>query len=115
MLPSLGYDLLGSGEGRAPPPKKSLTLTYALWFFGGFLGLHHFYLERDSQAFLWWASLGGYFGMGWIRDLFVIPKYVAEANQDKKYFEALIQKIKANPTVSYLISFQHRCLDCFYG
>lgn len=101
MLPALGYNLLTtSAEGaNGPAEKKSLTTTYVLWLFGGFFGLHHFYLGRDEQAFLWWASLGGYFGFGWLRDLFVIPRYVAEVNQDPKYFEGLIQKIKAHPTV----------------
>lgn len=107
MLPALGYNLLTtSAEGtNGPAQKKSITTTYVLWLFGGFFGLHHFYLGRDSQAFLWWASLGGYFGFGWLRDLFVIPRYVAEANQDPKYFEQLIQKIKSHPTVSIRYSF----------
>lgn len=37
---------------------KSLVLTYILWLFGGYLGLHHFYLRRDKQAFLWWCFPG---------------------------------------------------------
>lgn len=103
MLPALGYELLSnttSKGAKGPTKKKSLLTTYVLWLFGGFFGLHHFYLGKDVQAFLWWCTLGGYFGCGWLRDLFVIPKYVAEANQDPKYFEALIHRIKSNPIVS---------------
>ena len=32
---------------------KSLILTYLLWLFGGGFGLHHFYLNRNIQGFLW--------------------------------------------------------------
>ena len=62
--------------------KKSLKVAYFLWFFGGFFGLHHFYLERDIQGFLWLCFPGGYFGLGWIRDLWRLPDYVDEANNE---------------------------------
>ena len=39
--------------------QKSLFITYLLWLIGGWIGLHHFYLRRDKQAFLWWSTLGG--------------------------------------------------------
>ena len=32
---------------------KSVILTYLLWLFGGGFGLHHFYLNRNIQGFLW--------------------------------------------------------------
>jgi DnaJ family protein C protein 22 len=37
---------------------KSKAITYVLWLFGGLLGLHHFYLGRDKQAFLWFSTFG---------------------------------------------------------
>jgi TM2 domain-containing membrane protein YozV len=37
----------------------SLFVAYILWLVGGFFGLHHFYLGRDLQAFLWWCLPGG--------------------------------------------------------
>lgn len=58
---------------------KSVTVAYALWAFGGPLGLHHIYLERDSHALLWMLTLGG-FGFGWAREFLRIPSYVAEVN-----------------------------------
>ena len=36
---------------------KSVILTYLLWFFGGGFGLHHFYLNRNIQGFLWLCLL----------------------------------------------------------
>ncbi|CAL9703032.1 unnamed protein product [Knipowitschia caucasica] len=60
---------------------KSVTVAYALWAFGGPLGLHHIYLHRDSHALLWMVTLGG-FGLGWVREFIRIPSYVSEANRD---------------------------------
>ncbi|KAL1020898.1 hypothetical protein UPYG_G00006120 [Umbra pygmaea] len=60
---------------------KKVTVTYALWAFGGPLGLHHLYLGRDSHALLWMLTLGG-FGVGWARELLRIPAYVGEANRE---------------------------------
>ena len=61
----------------------SVTVAYVLWFFFGIFGVHHFYLKRDRHAFVWWATLGGVFGLGWIRDFWRIPDYVKEANEDE--------------------------------
>jgi len=69
-------------------------MAYLLWAVGGFFGLHHFYLKRDKQAFLWWCLPGGYFGAGWIRDIWRIPEYVAEANNDEEYVKKLTDKMR---------------------
>ncbi|KAJ8877904.1 hypothetical protein PR048_022363 [Dryococelus australis] len=74
--------------------KKSLFLTYVLWLIGGVFGLHHFYLGRDSQAFLWFCTLGGYGGCGWLRDIFRIPEYVSEANEDVTYSNTYKRQIR---------------------
>ena len=37
---------------------KSLIVTYILWLFGGFLGLHHFYLNRIIHGFLYMCCPG---------------------------------------------------------
>lgn len=73
--------------------KKSMSLTYLLWLCGGFFGLHHFYLGRDIQGFLWWCTLGGYFG-GWFRDFFFIPEYIRAANNDAEYNKKLSQTMR---------------------
>ena len=62
----------------------NIVVSYICWFLGGPFGLHHFYLGRDLQAFVWWSSLGGLF-LGWLRDLWRLPEYVFEANQDQRY------------------------------
>ena len=74
--------------------KKSLLLTYILWLFVGWLGLHHFYLGRDLHAFIWWSTFGGVFGVGWFRDLWRVPDYVDDANEEASYVEQFKQKVK---------------------
>lgn len=73
---------------------KSLFITYLLWFFGGVLGLHHFYLRRDYQALVWFMVPGGYFGLGWIRDIWRIPEYVRDANDDEEYLRDLSDSMR---------------------
>lgn len=79
---------------------KSKLTAYFLWLIGGILGLHHFYLGRDLHGFLWCCTLGGYFGFGWIRDIFFISEYVAEANEDKEYLKKMKETIKNNKKVN---------------
>ncbi|XP_065665972.1 dnaJ homolog subfamily C member 22 [Hydra vulgaris] len=74
--------------------KKSLCVTYFLWLFFGWFGVHHFYLGRDMQAFLWWSTLGGFFTLGWIRDLWRIPEYVDDANEDPLYMDKLGKRMR---------------------
>lgn len=80
--------------------KKSKTTAYILWVFGGLSGFHHFYLGRDLHGFLLWATLGGYFGIGWIADLFYISDYVAEANDDPEYIKKMKATMKKHSKVS---------------
>lgn len=63
------------------PSRKSVILAYVLWLFGGIFGVHHFYLRRDRHAFVWWTTLGG-FGVGWLFEVFRIPRYVRDANEE---------------------------------
>lgn len=81
------------------PTTKSLLWTYVLWFFGGIFGVHHFYLERDEQALAWLTSAGGYFGFGWLRDIYKIPTYVADANNCPKYIEWFKDQVRHNKSV----------------
>lgn len=77
--------------------KKSLFVTYLLWLFGGFFGLHHLYLGRDFHALIWCMFAGGYFGLGLIRDLWKIPEYVKDANEESAYMEQLFDKMRQYP------------------
>ncbi|KAK5642835.1 hypothetical protein RI129_009002 [Pyrocoelia pectoralis] len=74
---------------------KSVLWAYILWLFGGIFGLHLFYLERDSHAFLTWSTIGGY-GLGWLADITKIPRYVRDVNNDPKFLEEFIQKVRKN-------------------
>ena len=73
---------------------KSLILAYLLWLFFGFLGVHHIYLRRYKHAFVWWCFPGGYFGLGWLRDIWRLPEYVKDANNEQGYIEELSIKMR---------------------
>ena len=81
-------------EANTLPPQKSLFISYVLWLFGGIFGLHHFYLHRDRHAFVWCCTLGGYFGIGWLCEVFSIPSYVRDANEDPKFIEEFVKKLQ---------------------
>ena len=83
--------------------RKSKFWAYFWWLFGGFLGTHHLYLGRDDHAFIYFCTLGGYFGMGWLRDLIKIPTYVADANNDPEYLEWFKHQVRANKKVRLII------------
>lgn len=73
--------------------KKSVVVAYLLWLVGGVFGLHHLYLRRDHQAFVWWSTLGGYFGVGWLHDAITIPAMVREANLDPRFQDEFNQDL----------------------
>ena len=75
---------------------KYTLIAYILWLLFGWFGLHHFYLRRDNQGILWLTSFAGLFGIGWLRDFWRIPSYVADANEDPSYMEYLRAHISYN-------------------
>lgn len=81
-------------EVNSMPPQKSLVTAYVLWLFGGIFGAHHIYLHRDRHAFIWWCTLGGYFGIGWIFEVFAIPGYVRDVNEDPKFIQEFVGKLQ---------------------
>ena len=64
----------------------SVAIGYLLWIFG-FMGCHRFYYGNNVSGTIWFFT-GGLLGIGWIVDLFLIPKMAEEA--DFKYKEGLI-------------------------
>lgn len=72
---------------------KSLWVSYLLWLFLGAFGVHHFYLRRDRHAFIWWSTLGGFLGVGWLRDFWRLPEYVEESDEEY-YFSVKLMKLK---------------------
>lgn len=75
----------------------NVVIAYILWLFGGWWGLHHFYLGRDRHAFVWWATWGGCFGIGWFRDLWRLSEYVYDANNDDTYLKVLEHRLIVYP------------------
>ncbi|OWA54809.1 putative DnaJ-like protein subfamily C member 22 [Hypsibius exemplaris] len=80
---------------------KSTWKAYFLWLTGGLFGLHHFYLGRDRHAFTWFSTLGGVFGLGWLREFTRIPAYVREANQEKEYVEKRFLEMRTRQRPPY--------------
>lgn len=56
----------------------SKTIGYLLWIFG-FFGAHRFYYGRRVSGIIWMLTFG-LFLIGWIIDLFLIPKMDREAD-----------------------------------
>ncbi|XP_011866153.1 PREDICTED: dnaJ homolog subfamily C member 22 [Vollenhovia emeryi] len=75
---------------------KSTFYAYFFWLFGGLFGAHHVYLGRDDQAFVYISTFGGYVGCGFLRDIYRIPAYVADANNDPAFIEDFKRKVRAN-------------------
>jgi len=58
---------------------KSKGIAYLLWFFFGYLGLHRFYLGKVGTGLLYLFT-GGFFGIGWFIDLFILSGQVDAHN-----------------------------------
>jgi TM2 domain-containing membrane protein YozV len=84
--------------------KKSVGISYLLWFFLGGFGAHRFYLGRTQSAIAmlviyilsWILTFVGVgliglaaIGIWWIVDAFLLPAMAREKNQ------ALVQRIEA--------------------
>ena len=54
-----------------PQCTHSIAVGYALWFFG-FMGAHRFYFGKTLTGIIWFFTLGFFF-IGWLVDLFLIP------------------------------------------
>lgn len=80
---------------------KSIFIAYILWLFGGILGLHHFYLGRDRHAFTWFATLGGVFGLGWLREFARLGEYVQQANQTPEYIDKRVLEMRLRKQPPY--------------
>lgn len=61
----------------------SVGIGYVLWIFG-FTGAHRFYFGRKFTGLLWLLT-GGLAGVGWLIDVFLIPRMDADA--DAKYLD----------------------------
>jgi hypothetical protein len=66
-----------------PRPDKSLGLSYLLWFFLGFLGVHHFYLGKVGRGIGYLLTFG-WFMIGLVVDLFTLPSQVRRVNYERR-------------------------------
>ena len=62
---------------------KSLGLSYLLWFFLGFLGVHHFYLGKVGRGIGYLLTFG-WFMIGLVVDLFTLPSQVRRVNYERR-------------------------------
>ncbi|KAH3745920.1 hypothetical protein Pelo_12662 [Pelomyxa schiedti] len=61
--------------------QKSLYTAYLAWIpFGGWLGLHHYYLGNYCRGVLYMFTLG-LFGIGWLYDGFAMYWHIKKANR----------------------------------
>lgn len=94
----------------------NIVVAYILWLFGGIWGAHHWYLGRDNQAFLWATSLGG-FTLGWLRDFFKIPSYLAEEQLDSttRKIQDTIIKCKPTPPLKWIRTLGQYLFGNYFG
>ena len=60
-------------------PTHNTAIAYLFWIFG-FMGAHRFYFGKPLTGLLWFFTLG-FFLIGWIIDLFLIPAMNREASK----------------------------------
>lgn len=65
---------MGSKTGQT----HSKVMGYILWIFG-FFGVHRFYYGKQISGTIYFFTLGLFF-IGWIVDLFLIPKMCHDAD-----------------------------------
>jgi len=96
---------------------KSTVFAYFFALIGGVFGLHHLYLGRTQHALLWFTTFGGC-GIGFIYEfLFLIKKYVYEANNDRLIVNEYILKMiqKKSPAFEILRLCGQYLTAVFYG
>ena len=62
--------VITTGGGGGEP---DVLVAYLLWFFLGFLGVHHLYMGRGVGIFLIALITFQGFALWWLADLFLIP------------------------------------------
>lgn len=68
-----------AADDRIVSDTHSLLVGYLLWVFG-FLGAHRFYFGRPISGTVYLFTFG-LLGIGWIIDLFLMPRLEAEADR----------------------------------
>lgn len=68
----------------------SVGCAYLLLFCWGGVGAHRFYVNKTGSAVLW-IFTGGFFGIGYIVDLFLIPSMVTDRNNQLLMYQNMRQ------------------------
>lgn len=68
----------------------SVGCAYLLLLCWGVFGAHRFYVNKTGSAVLWLFT-GGFFGIGYIVDLFLIPSMVSDRNNQLLMYQNLRQ------------------------
>ena len=76
----------------------SLIVGYLCWIFG-FLGMHRFYYGKQITGTIWFFT-GGLLLVGWIVDLFLMPRLLAQA--ERRYVQGPIDYTVAWLLLSFL-------------
>lgn len=95
---------------------KHVAVAYLLWLVGFWMGLHHLYLNRPRSAFLLTVTLN-VGGVGWWRDLLMIPEYVHEANMDREFVakKGIEQRFHERPPIAWLVFFIQLAMGQLFG
>ncbi|CAF2410101.1 unnamed protein product [Rotaria sp. Silwood2] len=96
---------------------KRTGFAYFYALIGGIFGLHHLYLGRTQHALLWFTTFGG-FGIGILYEiLFLIRKYVREANHDNIILDEYEKKMREQKSPAFeLLRFCGQYITAvFYG
>lgn len=70
-------------RGFPTNPEKSLAVAYLLWFFLGWIGVHHFYLGKVGRGVGYLLTFA-WFTIGWWIDLFTLPAQVKRLNFERR-------------------------------
>ena len=75
-------------------------VAYILWAFGlmGFCGIHRFYSGKIASGLVYFLTLG-FFGVGQVVDLFLIPGMTKERNM-RLLYEATVEARNNSPQVT---------------
>ncbi len=99
----------GFGPLRLDPfnEPRSVAFSYGLWCLSlvGVFGVHRIYNRKPRSGILWLLTFG-FFGIGQLIDLFLIPRMVEEANQ-----ALLLQPMQVHPDLPVLPSLEKQLLQ----
>jgi TM2 domain-containing membrane protein YozV len=71
------------GQPQLVRSLKETGIAYLFWLFLGLVGAHQFYLGKTGRGLLYLFTLGGFFGIGCLIDLFTLPAQVRQVNAQR--------------------------------